>query len=157
MSQKSTRMSGPKPRRASVPRRTTAARSLAATLALAAAPGVGLVNPPPAAAAPVAQSAAMHREAPELGECAAGEACLWERKKFRGDRRTYELSSVSIGSCERLPKGMSAQSFANRTGRPVTVYQSEECAETGEFHTHPSGAWTPDAAYRVRALKVWER
>ncbi|MFC4493105.1 peptidase inhibitor family I36 protein [Streptomyces ovatisporus] len=150
-------MSGPAAGKPTRPGRTATARSVAIVLALAAASAGGPVSSAAAAAAPVAQSAAVHRDATKLGECAAGEVCLWQRKEFRGDRRTYELSGVSTGSCERLPKGMSAQSFANRTGRPVTVYQSEECAETGEFHTHPSGAWTPEAAYRVRALKVWER
>ncbi len=157
MSAKSTRNSRPKPGRAAQPGRTGAARSLAATLAFSAALGGGLAASPAASAAPVARSAVTHQGASKLGECSAGEMCVWEKQEFRGKRRTYELSSVSVGSCERLPEGMSARSFANRTGRPVTVYQSEECAETGEFHTHPSGAWTPEAAYRVRALKVWER
>lgn len=96
-------------------------------------------------------------ERPRLGKCAAGELCLWARPGFRGDPRTYELSGVPIESCVPLPKGVSALSFANRTGRPATVYQSGECAETGEFHTHPSGSWTPDGEYRVRAFKLWER
>lgn len=94
---------------------------------------------------------------PRLGKCAAGELCLWVRNGFKGQRRTYELSGVTLGSCVPLSKGVSAQSFANRTGRPVTVYQSGECAETGEFHTHPSGSWTPEGEYRVRAVKIWER
>lgn len=96
-------------------------------------------------------------ERTRLGECAAGELCLWARPGFRGDRRTYELSGVPVESCVPLPKGVSALSFANRTGRPATVYQSGECAETGEFHTHPSGSWTPEGEYRVRAFKLWER
>ena len=94
---------------------------------------------------------------PRLGECSAGELCLWAGPGFRGERRTYELSGVPIESCVPLPAGASAQSFANRTGRPVTVYQSRECAETGEFNTHPSGSWTPRGAYRVRAVKFWEK
>lgn len=94
---------------------------------------------------------------PRLGECAPGELCLWARSRFRGERRTYELSSVNIESCVPLPAGAGARSFANRTGRPVTVYQSRECADTGEFNTHPSGSWTPQGAYRVRAVKIWEK
>lgn len=129
---------------------STTARKLGTALALTAAAAAGVTVPPAAAAAEP-------RESPKLGECAAGEVCLWEKNGFRGARQTYDLSRVTIGSCERLPGAMSAQSFANRTGRPVTVYQSEECAETGEFHTHPSGAWTPEAEYRVRAVKIWER
>lgn len=119
----------------------------AALLTLAATAGGGIAAPATAAAG----------GAPKLGRCAAGEVCLWERPGFRGERRTYELKSVTTGSCVPLTKGASAQSFANRTGRPVTLYQSGECAETGDFHTHPSGSWTPQGAYRVRALKVWER
>ncbi|QPP10959.1 peptidase inhibitor family I36 protein [Streptomyces bathyalis] len=94
---------------------------------------------------------------PRLGDCAAGELCLWPDARFRGERREYALREVSIGSCKRLPGHAGAESFANRTGRPVTVYESAECAETREFHTHPSGSWTPEGAYRVRAFKVWER
>ncbi|WP_314172444.1 peptidase inhibitor family I36 protein [Streptomyces winkii] len=123
----------------------TAARGTAAALALGAAAAGTLAVPPPAAAGP------------RLGDCAAGELCLWPEPRFRGERRAYEQGSVTIGSCRRLPGGAGAESFANRTGRPVTVYESGECAETAEFHTHPSGSWTPEGAYRVRAFKVWER
>ncbi|MBN3928094.1 peptidase inhibitor family I36 protein [Streptomyces verrucosisporus] len=94
--------------------------------------------------------------APRLGECAAGELCLWERADFKGPRRTHELADTDIESCVPLPKGTSAASLANRTGRPVTAYQSAECAETGEFDTYPSGSWAPRADYRVRAVKIWE-
>lgn len=94
---------------------------------------------------------------PKLGECGTGELCLWERGNFRGGSRTFELSGITIESCEPLPKGGTATSMANRTGRPVTLYQSEECAETGEFQTHPSGSWTPEVPYKARAFKVWER
>ena len=93
---------------------------------------------------------------PKLGKCAAGELCLWDRAGFRGERRTFELSGIDIESCVPLPKGVSAASLGNRTGRPVTLYQSRECAETAEFTTHPSGSWTPESAYRGRAFKVWE-
>ncbi|MFP8941112.1 peptidase inhibitor family I36 protein [Streptomyces fenghuangensis] len=94
--------------------------------------------------------------APRLGECAAGELCLWERADFKGPRRTHELADTDIESCVPLPRGTSAASLANRTGRPVTAYQSAECAETGEFDTYPSGSWAPRADYRVRAVKIWE-
>ncbi|MFD9077250.1 hypothetical protein ACFVZ2_45955, partial [Streptomyces lasiicapitis] len=54
--------------------------------------------------------------------------------------------------------GGSAQALANRTGRPVTTYQSAECDETAEFNTYPgSGTWAPESPYRVRAFKIWER
>jgi hypothetical protein len=94
---------------------------------------------------------------PRLGECAAGELCLWGGDDFKGARRTYELAGIDIGSCLPLPPGTTAQSLANRTGRPVTTYQSAECAETGEFETYPGGGtWMPRSPYRVRAFKVWE-
>ncbi|MDG9701800.1 peptidase inhibitor family I36 protein [Streptomyces sp. DH37] len=93
---------------------------------------------------------------PRLGECAAGELCLWERGDFKGPRHTHELADTDIESCVPLSGGASAASLANRTGRPVTAYQSAECAETGEFDTYPSGSWAPRTDYRVRAVKIWE-
>ncbi|MFE7772640.1 peptidase inhibitor family I36 protein [Streptomyces sp. NPDC057445] len=114
----------------------------AATLALTAAP------------APAAASAAPQ---PRLGTCAPGELCLWEKPDFKGARHLHELSGTDIESCVPLPAGTSAQALANRTGRPVTTYQSAECAETGEFDTYPGGGtWVPQTPYRVRAFKVWE-
>ncbi|MFF8502155.1 peptidase inhibitor family I36 protein [Streptomyces anulatus] len=92
-----------------------------------------------------------------LGSCEAGSLCLWKKPDFTGARHAYELSGVDIESCTPLPKGGDAQSLANRTGRPVTTYQSAECAETGEFETYPGGGtWTPRSPYRVRAFKIWE-
>ncbi|MEV7658863.1 peptidase inhibitor family I36 protein [Streptomyces anulatus] len=92
-----------------------------------------------------------------LGSCEAGSLCLWKKPDFTGARHAYELSGVDIESCVPLPKGGDAQSLANRTGRPVTTYQSAECAETGEFETYPGGGtWTPRSPYRVRAFKIWE-
>ncbi|TXS54985.1 peptidase inhibitor family I36 protein [Streptomyces sp. t39] len=97
------------------------------------------------------------RSAPRLGDCAAGELCLWARGGFQGTRRVHELSGLDIESCVPLAPGTTASSLANRTGRPVTTYQSAECAETGEFETYPGkGTWVPESPYRVRAFKVWE-
>lgn len=110
--------------------------------------GVGMV--PAAGASPVGAAQ------PKLGPCGAGELCLWQKQGFKAKRWVHELSDTDIDSCVPLPKGASAAALANRTGRPVTVYQSRECASTGEFHTHPSGTWTPRAAYAVRAFKIWE-
>ncbi|MEV8564509.1 peptidase inhibitor family I36 protein [Streptomyces sp. NPDC051322] len=94
---------------------------------------------------------------PRLGDCAAGQLCLWERADFKGARRTFELSGTDIESCVELPAGTTAQAVANRTGRPVTTYQSEECADTGEFETYPGGGtWLPRSPYQVRAFKIWE-
>jgi hypothetical protein len=139
------------------------AAAVAGSLAVPAAAAAPSAAPreapaaPAASPAPAASEAAGPEAGPGLGECAAGELCLWAKPRFKGKRHTYERSGVRMGSCQRLPRGADAGSLANRTGRPVTVYESGECAETREFHTHPSGSWTPEGAYKVRAFKVWER
>ncbi|MBT1184381.1 peptidase inhibitor family I36 protein [Streptomyces sp. CJ_13] len=95
---------------------------------------------------------------PTPGACASGQLCLWGKPDFKGAKRTHELSTLDINSCTALPAGTTAQSLVNRTGRPVTTYQSAECAETGEFQTYPGdGVWLPQSPYQVRAFKVWER
>ncbi|GLF93871.1 peptidase inhibitor family I36 protein [Streptomyces yaizuensis] len=94
---------------------------------------------------------------PRRAECPTGALCLWEREDFRGARRIHELHTTDIDSCVPLPPGTTAQALANRTGRPVTTYQSPECAETGEFETYPgSGTWVPASPYLIRAFKLWE-
>lgn len=94
---------------------------------------------------------------PKLGTCEAGELCFWQKAGFRGSRQVYELAGTDLESCVPLPKGTRAVSFANRMGRPVTVYQSAHCDTTGEFSTYPSGSWTPEGEYAARAFTVWER
>ncbi|OEJ27040.1 proteinase inhibitor I36 SMPI [Streptomyces agglomeratus] len=119
---------------------------LRTTVLAAGALAVTALLPQPAQAGP-----------PRLGTCAPGELCLWQKPDFKGARQTHELSVVDIESCVPLPPGTDAQAVANRTGRPVTTYQSAECAETGEFETYPGGGtWVPQSPYRVRAFKVWE-
>jgi hypothetical protein len=94
---------------------------------------------------------------PRLGPCDTGQLCLWAKEGFRGARHTHELTDLDIESCVPLPAGTTAAALANRTGRPVTTYQSAECAETGEFETYPGGGtWVPQSPYQVRAFKVWE-
>ncbi|UGY91185.1 peptidase inhibitor family I36 protein [Streptomyces gobiensis] len=105
----------------------------------------------------LAVSATRAHAAPRLGECAVGELCLWQHRGFHGERYTYELLDTGMESCVTLPESAGAVALANRTGRPVTVYQSAVCEETGEFHTYPSGAWAPESSYAVRGFKVWER
>ncbi|MEU2020690.1 peptidase inhibitor family I36 protein [Streptomyces sp. NPDC016469] len=125
-------------------RTTVAAAVLAVTALLLSAPSGATA--PPKAAAPVS-----------LGDCGSGQLCLWAKPDFTGARQTHELSTIDIESCVPLKPGTTAQSLANRTGRPVTTYQSEECAETGEFETYPGGGtWLPRSPYQVRAFKVWE-
>ncbi|MBO0656824.1 peptidase inhibitor family I36 protein [Streptomyces triculaminicus] len=91
------------------------------------------------------------------GACSAGQLCLWPKTEFRGQRQVSELAGIEIESCVALPGGVTAASLVNRTGRPVTTYQSATCGETGEFDTYPSGSWVPESPYVVRAYKVWER
>ncbi|MFG2137559.1 peptidase inhibitor family I36 protein [Streptomyces sp. NPDC048650] len=113
---------------------------------------------PSALGTPAAHAAPGGRTAAASGDCAAGQLCLWPAADFAGKRQTHELSDTDIESCVALPQGDGALSFANRTGRPVTTYQSAECAETGEFDTYPGGgSWVPRSPYQVRAFKVWER
>ncbi|WP_149183260.1 peptidase inhibitor family I36 protein [Streptomyces sp. TRM49041] len=92
-----------------------------------------------------------------LGPCDSGQLCLWEKEEFNGTRLTHELATTDIESCIPLPAGTTAAALANRTGRPVTTYQSATCAETGEFETYPGGGtWVPRSPYQVRAFKIWE-
>ncbi|MFF7180881.1 peptidase inhibitor family I36 protein [Streptomyces sp. NPDC008121] len=115
---------------------------------LTALPAATATGSPAATAAP----------APRLGACAPGQLCLWPKAEFRGRALAHELSDTDIESCVPLPAGVTAQALANRTGRPVTVYQSAECAETGEFETYPGrGVWVPQTPYQIRAFKIWER
>ncbi|MEU3724122.1 peptidase inhibitor family I36 protein [Streptomyces sp. NPDC031705] len=93
--------------------------------------------------------------------CATGQLCLWLKPDFKGTKQTYDLSTLDINSCTALPPGPAGaayQSLVNRTGRPVTTYQSDVCAETGEFQTYPGdGIWLPQSAYQIKAFKIWER
>ncbi|MFE5730820.1 peptidase inhibitor family I36 protein [Streptomyces sp. NPDC056528] len=110
----------------------------------------------PVTAAPAAVTGTA--SGPKLGACGPGKLCLWPRPDFKGGVRTHELATTDVDSCVPLPAGTSAQSLANRTGRPVTTYQSAECAETGEFETYPGkGTWVPQSPHEVRAFKIWER
>ncbi|MFI6348809.1 peptidase inhibitor family I36 protein [Streptomyces sp. NPDC050560] len=128
----------------------TASRALplagAALTALTALAGLLVAGAPSAAAGPTS------------GACGPGELCLWAQAQFKGARHRYELADVPIESCVALPGSTTAKSLANRLGRPVTLYQSQECAETAEFETYPGdGTWVPQAPYQSRAFKIWER
>ncbi|MEX0171325.1 peptidase inhibitor family I36 protein [Streptomyces sp. LMG1-1-1.1] len=141
----------------------TAPAAPAAPAASAASAGLAAPARSAASAASVAPavSAAQVAAAPSgtvLGACGPGRLCLWSKPDFKGRAQTHELATTDIDSCIALPAGTSAQSLANRTGRPVTTYQSAECAEAGEFETYPGrGTWVPQAPYEVRAFKIWER
>ncbi|WP_030198766.1 peptidase inhibitor family I36 protein [Streptomyces sp. NRRL S-87] len=126
-----------------------------ATTALAAALLAGSALLP--AAAPASARAAAPPP-PALGRCDPGQLCLWARAGFQGARQVHELKSVDVDSCVALPAGKTVQALANRMRRPVTTYESAECAETGEFQTYPGdGVWLPESPHQVRAFKVWER
>ncbi|MCC5034844.1 peptidase inhibitor family I36 protein [Streptomyces sp. WAC 00631] len=130
------------------------AAALAAALVPAAPLAAAAPPAPPAAGTPAPPAAG---PGPSSGSCPSGAFCLWDRHGFGGIRTAHELSGTDIESCIPLPAGASAGSLANRTGRPVTTYQSAECGETGEFDTYPGGGtWVPDSPYRVRAFKIWE-
>ncbi|MFB7450884.1 peptidase inhibitor family I36 protein [Streptomyces sp. NPDC056194] len=129
--------------------------------ALTATPAAPVATASPTASAATAAATAAPAAAPSgpvLGACGPGRLCLWPKSDFKGRPWTHELATTDIDNCVALPPGTSAQSLANRTGRPVTTYQSAECAETGEFETYPGrGTWVPQTAYEVRAFKLWER
>jgi len=136
----------------------TAAAALAAATVLLPAATATTAAPPTSTKGVVTKAVATTAAAAPRAACGPGELCLWEKSDFRGVRQTHDLSSTDIDSCVPLPPGTSAQALVNRTGRPVTTYQSQECAETGEFETYPGGGtWVPQSPYRVRAFKVWER
>ncbi|MEU3710309.1 peptidase inhibitor family I36 protein [Streptomyces catenulae] len=128
-------------------------RSTALVTGLAAL--AATLTAPTVLAAPAAHAASGGSAA--SGDCAKGQLCVWPEAKFGGKRQTFELADTDIDSCISLPKGTTAASLANRTGRPVTTYQSATCAETGEFDTYPGGgSWLPSSPYRFRAVKIWE-
>ncbi|MDQ0796592.1 peptidase inhibitor family I36 protein [Streptomyces sp. B1I3] len=136
---------------------------LAATLAATAlVPATALAGTAPEAhhgpAAGQEHSRSAPRTAPAgLAPCGSGQLCLWAEPGFTGAVQTHELSTVDIESCVPLASGGTAQALVNRTGRPVTTFQSAECAETGEFETYPGGGtWVPRSPYTVRAFKIWE-
>ncbi|WP_431033166.1 peptidase inhibitor family I36 protein [Streptomyces sp. P6-2-1] len=134
------------------------ALSIGATLLTPAQAAAPVRSATPAQAAAPEPAAAPVRAAGSSGACGQGELCLWPRADYGGRRTAYELSGTDIESCVPLGGTAGALSLANRTGRPVTTYQSAECAETGEFETYPGGGtWLPESSYRVRAFKIWER
>ncbi|WP_282698167.1 peptidase inhibitor family I36 protein [Streptomyces sp. CC208A] len=134
--------------------KTTAVLAGLAALFLAAFPATAA----PAAATTGTTGTTAQAAGTALGACGPGRLCLWPKADFKGRPWAYELATTDIESCVALPAGASAQSLAVRTGRPVTAYQSAECAETGEFETYPGkGTWVPQTPYEVRAFKIWER
>lgn len=86
--------------------------------------------------------------------CDAGELCLWSGVSYRGPVVALSLSDTNPGEC--VPIEGEGRSFANLLSRPVTVYQSADCATEGEFDTYPGrGTYVPCAPFVVRGVQIW--
>ncbi|MGW5054180.1 peptidase inhibitor family I36 protein [Actinokineospora sp. NPDC004072] len=87
-------------------------------------------------------------------DCSRGELCLWSDTSFRGTMIRLTLADTNLAEC--VPIGVMAHSFINRLNRPVSVYQSLECATEGEFDTYPGGGtYVPSAPFVVRGVQIW--
>ncbi|MFC4853268.1 peptidase inhibitor family I36 protein [Actinophytocola glycyrrhizae] len=94
---------------------------------------------------------------PDPQRCERGEFCLWPDEDHQGEIQRIALENANPGECVPLPAGFDARSFANRTKRPVTVYQGRDCATEAEFDTYPGGGtFVPAAPYVVRGVQIWE-
>jgi hypothetical protein len=94
---------------------------------------------------------------PDQLSCERGEFCLWPTESYEGDLLRASLENTNPGACVPLPEGFDARSFANRTKRPVTVYQERNCSTEAEFGTYPGGGtFVPEAPYVVRGLQIWD-
>ncbi len=108
-------------------------------------------------AAGMAASAASAVAAPTAQPCERGEFCLWPAEAYQGEIQRIALENANPGECVPLPEGFDARSFANRTKRPVTVYQGRDCSTEAEFDTYPGGGtFVPEAPYVVRGVQIWE-
>jgi hypothetical protein len=94
---------------------------------------------------------------PDPQPCERGEFCLWPAENYQGDIQRVALENANPGECVPLPDGFDARSFANRTKRPVTVYQGRDCSTEAEFDTYPGGGtFVPQAPYVVRGVQIWD-
>lgn len=90
--------------------------------------------------------------------CERGEFCVWPDENYGGAAVRVALENANPGDCVPLAEGTDGRSFANRTKRPVTVYQGRDCSTEGEFDTYPGGGtFVPQAPYVVRGVQIWER
>ncbi|WP_249124428.1 peptidase inhibitor family I36 protein [Saccharopolyspora erythraea] len=87
--------------------------------------------------------------------CPADSFCAWPSSDFQGAAHQTEVSAVPLGRCVALPQDFEATSFANNTGRPVTVYQDGFCSTEADFRTYPTGSFVPRSPYVARAIQVW--
>ena len=94
---------------------------------------------------------------PDPQPCERGEFCLWPTENYEGDIQRVALENANPGECVPLPDGFDARSFANRSKRPVTVYQDRDCSTEAEFDTYPGGGtFVPQAPYVVRGVQIWD-
>lgn len=123
----------------------TAGAALATGAGIAGA-GVAGADVPPAGAR--AEPTAM---------CERGEFCLWPTENYADAIQRVALENANPGECVPLPEGFDGRAFANRTTRPVTVYQGRDCSTEGEFDTYPGGGtFVPEAPFVVRGVQIWE-
>jgi len=121
---------------------------LVSTLAVLVVTAAGLVTGATGAAA---------QPEPERQNCERGEFCLWPTESYVGDIQRIALENTNPGECVPLPEGLDARSFANRSTRPVTVYQGRDCSTEAEFDTYPGGGtFVPEAPYLVRGVQIWD-
>jgi peptidase inhibitor family I36 len=93
----------------------------------------------------------------ETQPCERGEFCLWDTEEFQGKSTRVALENANPGECVPLSEGFDARSFANRSKRPVTVYQGRDCSTEAEFDTYPGGGtFVPSAPYVVRGVEIWD-
>ena len=94
----------------------------------------------------------------ETAQCERGELCVWPNEDYGGAIVRVALENANPGECVPLPEGTDGRSFANRTKRPVTVYQGRDCSTEGEFDTYPGGGtFVPEAPYVVRGVQIWDQ
>jgi hypothetical protein len=90
-------------------------------------------------------------------QCDVTHFCTWTGENYQGERYVTDLVPASNQECVPLPAGVTAVSFINRTGHPVTVFEDPACSLQGYFSTHSPDTNVMRSPHTVRALKVWVR
>ncbi|WP_459165845.1 peptidase inhibitor family I36 protein [Bounagaea algeriensis] len=157
MSASTARTAAAEPAAASTAPAAATSTTAASTAASATAAPEAATAPAPAAPAPAtpAPAAASERAAASNAgaDCPTGTFCTWTEGAYSGGTQHVNLAEHPLEECITLPE--TAQSFANSTDRPVTVYADEHCGSELDFSTFPQGAQVPEAEYPARAIKVW--
>lgn len=89
--------------------------------------------------------------------CQDGAFCAYPHVELQGEPHRAELRATAVEECVALPAEPEVKSFANQTGKPVTVYQDPDCDTHADFATYPSGSHAPRSDYVPRAIKIWSR